>query len=176
MHSSGRMFVLEPLVWVSFWLYPHPGGQKQERAPDPPPHRSGRRDAHGRAGTEFPRLCSPMGKANSTWGPRSIIFTARSLLPRSTGKRRPIFGADFVLHSLRHTMLTRLGESGVDAFTIMRIAGHSSVVVSQRYVTPLLRRLNGLLSGCSFTGAGGEASGGVPTILPTVGKAVAVSH
>ena len=33
-------------------------------------------------------------------------------------------------------MLTRLGESGVEAFTIMRIAGHSSVTVSQRYVHP----------------------------------------
>jgi integrase len=43
---------------------------------------------------------------------------------------------DFVLHCLRHTMLTRLGESGVDAFTIMRIAGHSSVTISQRYVHP----------------------------------------
>src|SRR5215472_295735 len=45
-------------------------------------------------------------------------------------------GKDFVIHSLRHTMLTRLGESGVDAFTIMRIAGHSSITVSQRYVHP----------------------------------------
>jgi integrase len=43
---------------------------------------------------------------------------------------------DFVVHSLRHTMLTRLGEAGADAFTIMRIAGHSSVSVSQRYVHP----------------------------------------
>ena len=43
---------------------------------------------------------------------------------------------EFVLHSLRHTMLTRLGEAGADAFTIMRIAGHSSVTVSQRYVHP----------------------------------------
>lgn len=40
----------------------------------------------------------------------------------------------FVIHSLRHTMVTRLGESGAEAFTIMRIAGHSSVTVSQRYV------------------------------------------
>lgn len=47
-----------------------------------------------------------------------------------------IFPDDFVIHSLRHTMLTRLGESGTDAFTIMRIAGHSSVTVSQRYVHP----------------------------------------
>jgi len=44
--------------------------------------------------------------------------------------------AEFVIHSLRHTMLTRLGEAGADAFTIMRIAGHSSVTVSQRYVHP----------------------------------------
>jgi integrase len=44
--------------------------------------------------------------------------------------------ADFVIHSLRHTALTRLGESGADAFTIMRIAGHSSVTVSQRYMHP----------------------------------------
>ena len=43
---------------------------------------------------------------------------------------------EFVLHCLRHTMLSRLGESGVEAFTIMRIAGHSSVTVSQRYVHP----------------------------------------
>ena len=42
----------------------------------------------------------------------------------------------FVIHSLRHTMLTRLGESGADAFTVMRIAGHSSVTISQRYVHP----------------------------------------
>jgi integrase len=56
--------------------------------------------------------------------------------PMVGGKRRPIFVGDFVLHSLRHTMLTRLGESGVDAFTIMRIAGHSSIVVSQRNIHP----------------------------------------
>jgi hypothetical protein len=33
-------------------------------------------------------------------------------------------------------MLTRLGEAGADAFTIMRIAGHGSVTVSQRSVHP----------------------------------------
>lgn len=43
---------------------------------------------------------------------------------------------EFVIHSLRHTALTRLGEAGADAFTIMRIAGHSSITVSQRYVHP----------------------------------------
>jgi site-specific recombinase XerD len=44
--------------------------------------------------------------------------------------------AGFVLHSMRHTYGTRLGEAGADAFTIMRLMGHSSVTVSQRYVHP----------------------------------------
>jgi len=44
--------------------------------------------------------------------------------------------ADFVLHSLRHTFGSRLGEAGADAFTIMRLMGHSNVTVSQRYVHP----------------------------------------
>jgi integrase len=39
-----------------------------------------------------------------------------------------------VLHSCRHTFCTRLGESGADAFTIMKLAGHSSIVISQKYV------------------------------------------
>jgi integrase len=43
---------------------------------------------------------------------------------------------EFVLHSLRHTYGTRLGEAGADAFSIMRLMGHSSVTVSQRYVHP----------------------------------------
>jgi integrase len=42
----------------------------------------------------------------------------------------------FVLYSLRHTFLTRLGESGCDAWTLARIAGHSSVAISARYVHP----------------------------------------
>jgi hypothetical protein len=33
-------------------------------------------------------------------------------------------------------MLTRLGEAGVDAFTIVRIAGHSTIVISPRYAHP----------------------------------------
>ncbi len=42
----------------------------------------------------------------------------------------------FVLYSLRHTFLTRLGGSGCDAWTLARIAGHSSVSISTRYVHP----------------------------------------
>jgi len=32
--------------------------------------------------------------------------------------------------------LTRFGEAGADAFTTKKIAGHSSVTISERYVHP----------------------------------------
>lgn len=55
-------------------------------------------------------------------------------------KVRPLMkkqdASDFVLHSLRHTMLTRFGESGVDSFTIKKTAGHSSVTTSEKYIHP----------------------------------------
>lgn len=42
----------------------------------------------------------------------------------------------FVLYFLRHTFLTRLGESGCDVWTLARIAGHSQIGISSRYVHP----------------------------------------
>jgi integrase len=86
---------------------------------------------------------------------------------------------DFVIHSLRHTMLTRLGEAGADVFTIMRIAGHGSVTTSQRYVHPTpesmeraFERLEDLNS-TRFEAEQAEAKlaaagGGPPTISTTV--------
>ena len=56
----------------------------------------------------------------------------------------PKMPSDFVLHSLRHSFGTRLGESGADAFTIMRLMGHSTVTVSQRYVHPSPEALDGV--------------------------------
>ncbi len=52
----------------------------------------------------------------------------------------------FVLYSLRHTFLTRLGESGCDAWTLARVAGHSSVAMSNRYVHPSEDAVLGALS------------------------------
>jgi len=40
------------------------------------------------------------------------------------------------LYTMRHTFLTRLGASGCDAWTLARIAGHSSITISARYVHP----------------------------------------
>lgn len=42
----------------------------------------------------------------------------------------------FVLYSLRHTFLTRLGASGCDVWKLARAAGHSSIAISARYVHP----------------------------------------
>jgi integrase len=49
---------------------------------------------------------------------------------------KPILLTPWVLYSFRHTFLTRLGESGCDAWTLARIAGHSSIAISSRYVHP----------------------------------------
>lgn len=71
-------------------------------------------------------------------------------------QRKPV--RPFVLYSLRHTFLTRLGESGCDAWTLARIAGHSSIAISSRYVHPsedavmsALSRLDGHKIGHSET-------------------------
>jgi integrase len=42
----------------------------------------------------------------------------------------------FVIYSARHTFLTRLGASGCDVWTLARIAGHSNIAMSMRYVHP----------------------------------------
>jgi integrase len=43
----------------------------------------------------------------------------------------------FVPYTLRHTALTKLGETaGGDVFVLARIAEHSSITVTQRYIHP----------------------------------------
>lgn len=42
----------------------------------------------------------------------------------------------FQPYILRHTALTQLANSGCDVFTLARIAGHSSITITQRYVHP----------------------------------------
>jgi len=42
----------------------------------------------------------------------------------------------FPPYTLRHTALTRLAEAGCDAFTLAKIAGHSSITITQRYCHP----------------------------------------
>jgi integrase len=74
---------------------------------------------------------------------------------------------EFVLHSLRHSMLTRLGESGADAFTIMRVAGHSTVVVSQRYIHPSPESVERAFERLEVLNEkGSEAAEKTPNLLP----------
>lgn len=42
----------------------------------------------------------------------------------------------FQPYILRHTALTQLANAGCDVFTLARIAGHSSITITQRYVHP----------------------------------------
>ncbi len=53
----------------------------------------------------------------------------------------------FVPYTLRHTALTRLGEkAGGDVFVLARIAGHSSITVTQRYIHPQADAINRVFS------------------------------
>ena len=47
----------------------------------------------------------------------------------------------FRIYDFRHTFRTRLGESGADTYTIMKLMGHSSMLISQRYVHPTPERM-----------------------------------
>jgi len=82
---------------------------------------------------------------------RSLESKSLYVFPSETGRPYRVQSADhvhrrvrqalqmpegFVIYSLRHTYGTRLGEAGADTFTIMRLMGHSSITVSQRYVHP----------------------------------------
>jgi len=60
----------------------------------------------------------------------------------------------FEPYCLRHTALTRLGESGCDVFTLARIAGHSSITITQRYVHPQADAIER-----AFSKLGGHKSG-----------------
>jgi integrase len=82
---------------------------------------------------------------------------------------------EFVLHSLRHTYGTRLGEAGADAFTIMRLMGHSSVTVSQRYVHPTPEALERAVERLEALNRSAERSGKrarAATVSATSAKAI----
>ena len=122
--------------WCPLWFPASIGGQEQECTAHIPLTDRASALLIGRHESKS----SPFLFANKM-GKRYLVTSINHLhrdvsAPKIDGKRQPIFSPDFVMHSLRHTMLTRLGESGVDALTIMRIAGYSSIVVSQRYIHP----------------------------------------
>jgi integrase len=68
----------------------------------------------------------------------------------------------FEVYSIRHSFLTRLGESGCDVWTLARIAGHSNVSISQRYVHPSEDAVLNALSQLSGHNSGHSAKKAVP--------------
>ena len=94
-------------------------------------------------------------KATSTF---EFVFSSNGGQRNSTGPGRQFralrtamkIQKDCVIHSCRHSFCTRLGESNASAFVIQKLAGHSSILVSQRYVHPtpeLLETAIGKLNG-----------------------------
>lgn len=78
----------------------------------------------------------------------------------------------FVIHSLRRTFCTRLGEAGAEAFLIQRMAGHHSVTVSERYVHPTPEAM---LLAMARLDAANRGLAGVPTATKTATRTLAVS-
>ena len=77
----------------------------------------------------------------------------------------------FEVYCFRHTALTRRGEAGADAFAIQRIAGHSSVLISQRYQHPTPERIESAFTALESYNRRKESeleASIVPTILTTV--------
>lgn len=63
---------------------------------------------------------------------------ARELARLEDGSELPV---EFVIHGLRHTFGTRLGEIESSPFTVKQAMGHSTVTVSQLYVHPANRTM-----------------------------------
>jgi hypothetical protein len=76
-------------------------------------------------------------------------------------------------------MLTRLGENGCDVFwTLARIAGHSNIRISQRYVHPSAAHIERSMNGRELGGTGdktgdiGREAGIAPeSEVPTIADA-----
>ena len=60
---------------------------------------------------------------------------------------------EFVLYALRHTCLTRWGNSGMDAWTLARLAGHSNIRQSMTYVHPSDQALHAAIDRMSVVGS-----------------------
>jgi integrase len=73
----------------------------------------------GREGRIFPKLTKDV--VHHYW------LRMRTALGHEADKQ-------FVVHTMRHTFCSRLASRGVDARTIMELAGHSTLTVTQRYM------------------------------------------
>lgn len=87
------------------------------------------------AGWTFPAegKCGHVGRDTAkTFHSKALAKIAETAAKEE--KENPV--KPFPPYTLRHTALTRLAEAGCDAFTLARIAGHSSITITQRYCHP----------------------------------------
>jgi integrase len=84
----------------------------------------------------------------------------------------------FVPYTLRHTALTNLGEkAGGDVFVLARIAGHSSITVTQRYIHPQADAINRVFAASqSRVGTNLGTNGQAPKLKQANGEGVMVSN
>jgi len=105
-------------------------------------------------------LYSELIKLKSKEGKDYRVFPFKSIRTAFTNACERAGIEDFTFHDLRRTFGTRLLERGVDIVTISRLYGHSSVLVTQRYLHPkdeLSREAVELLAGISNQRCGNEA-------------------
>lgn len=160
--------ILQPLTGARFgYLRVRDGKSKNARRTLP---------LTDRAGTMFRSRQSDSGVFvfTSNTGARYLVTSVNHMHQKARAALN--LPKDFVVHSLRHTMLTRLGESRVDAFTRMRIAGHSSITVSQRYVHPSPEAVERAFERLQWTCPGMPELLEATTVSTTVAKAASVSH
>jgi integrase len=86
------------------------------------------------AGWVFPS-CSREGHFNKDTAKDQHAKAIQKANEKATknGLRELVFFQPYIL---RHTALTQLAEAGCDAFTLARIAGHTSITITQRYIHP----------------------------------------
>ena len=85
----------------------------------------------------------------------------------------------FEPYVLRHTALTKLAAKGADAYTLARIAGHSSIVITMRYIHPQADAIERVFSNAYGKAVGPALSEGnsrVGTELGTEPETKAVSR
>jgi integrase len=77
------------------------------------------------------------GGSEGKW--QEVVVAATKLEADYVERQADVISAGlkpFEPYCLRHSALTRLAERGCDAFTLARIAGHSSITITQRYCHP----------------------------------------
>jgi integrase len=94
---------------------------------------------HAEAGKPFEGWVFPSGSREGHFNKDTAkgqhakaIEAANTKVKKSNGRELKPFEP----YILRHTALTQLAQAGVDVFTLARIAGHSSITITQRYVHP----------------------------------------